>query len=304
LISGGNFSTGSDVQGKAFIGGNLTSSNSATFGSQLNQGSFPATTPSLEIAGSVANGNPLNINAGSVQVGPSNTVQVLNPTQSKLNNNRYVNLNQGNSGATVSVNNTLSSKASTILASLQQGSVALSQIAANNTASIPTGQPGPLIFNVTAKDSDGLAIFNVSAASIFDNNKVQQIQINNTVNASNILINVTGTSVNWTNGNKVGSWLTSSSGRAHTLWNFYQATSINLGSRNFMGTLLAPLASVSFSGQFNGSLGAASVTANAAIQQPLLAGNFCSTVGSSSDEDQTGETAPQGQQIFLPLVTR
>ncbi len=300
LITGGNFSTGSDVQNKAFIGGNLTSGNSATFGSQLNQGSFPATSPSVEIAGSVANGNPLNINAGSVLVGPSNTVQTLNPTQRKLNNNRYVNLNQGNSGATVSINNTLSSKASTILTKLQQGSLALSQIAANNSVTIPTGQPGPLVFNVTAKDSDGLAIFNVTAASIFDNNKVQQIQINNTVNASNILINVTGTSVNWTNGNKVGSWLTGSNGRSHTLWNFYQATTINLGSRNFMGTLLAPSATVSFQGQFNGSLGAATVTANAAIQQPLLAGNFCSVIPAAMADD----SAAPNNRTFLPLVIK
>lgn len=297
LITGGNFSTGSDVQNKAFIGGNLTSSNSATFGSQLNQGSFPATSPSVEIAGSVANGNPLNINAGSVLVGPSNTVQTLNQTQRKLNNNRYVNLNQGNSGATVSINNTLSTKASTMLTKLQQGALALSQLPANNSVTIPSGQPGPLIFNVNAKDSDGLATFNVTAASIFDNNKVQQIQINNNVNASNILINVSGASVNWSNGNKVGSWLTGSNGRAHTIWNFHQATTINLGSRNFMGTLLAPYAAVSFQGQFNGSLGAASVTANAAIQQPLLAGNFCSLVAASAPTVQNG-------RVFLPLVTR
>ncbi|MBX3009964.1 MAG: choice-of-anchor A family protein [Caldilineaceae bacterium] len=191
----------------------------------------------------------------------------------------------------------MSSKASTILTTLQQGSLALSQIVATNSVTIPSGQPGPLLFHVNAKDSDGLATFNVTAASIFANNKVQQIQINNNVNASNILINVSGTSVNWSNGNKVGSWLTSSNGRAHTLWNFYQATTINLGSRNFMGTLLAPSATVSFQGQFNGSLGAASVTANAAIQPPLLAGNFCS-IGAAS------VPAAQNETLFLPLINQ
>lgn len=303
VITNGNLSTSADVQRKALIGGNLTSSNSATFGAQLNQGSFPATTPSLEIAGSVANGNPLNINAGSVAVGPSNTVQYLNPTQRKLNNNRYVNLNQGNSGATVSVVNTVGSKAGTAISALQQGSLALSALAANNTVTIPSGQPGPLIFQVNAKDSEGLAIFQVNGAAIFANNKVQQIEIRNNVNATNILINVAGTSVTWNNGNKVGSWLTGSNGRAHTLWNFYQATSINLGSRNFMGTLLAPNATVTLSGQFNGALAVQALTAQAALQQPLLAGNLCAAVtGSAATPDAAPATLDH--QTFLPLVNR
>jgi hypothetical protein len=62
LFTSGDVWTSSEVEGKTFIGGDLTSSNSANFGIHL----ATTTDVTFEIAGTFTSGNALNVNKGSV----------------------------------------------------------------------------------------------------------------------------------------------------------------------------------------------------------------------------------------------
>lgn len=68
----------------------------------------------------------------------------------------------------------------------------------------------------------------------------------NSTSNDTIVINVTGTSVNW-------GWSTNYDA-SRIIWNFADATSINIGDREFRGTILAPKATVTQSQNINGTL--------------------------------------------------
>ncbi|MCW5759804.1 MAG: choice-of-anchor A family protein, partial [Phenylobacterium sp.] len=71
-----------------------------------------------------------------------------------------------------------------------------------------------------------------------------------------VVVNVAGTdislpgSINFNNGQGLG---------ASVIWNFYEATSINLGSKTWFGSILAPNAELKFGNGIEGSVVARSV---------------------------------------------
>ncbi len=268
LITIENLSTNSDVEGKTFVGGSLINSNSANFGLNF---SVPATTPVLEIAGSGGSGSAINVNNGSVVVDDDNTITdaSASPVDYDINGRRF-NVNAGNSGATASTDGTLPAKAAQIKSDLEAWSTSLAGLTANNSVTPPSGSPGPLNFEVNTKDANGVAVFNIAGSDLFNNSNVQQIEIKNNVNADVIIINVSGTTINWNHGNKVGSWLTSLNGRSKTIWNFPEATSIDLKSKNFMGALLAPLAAVNAQANIDGATAVKSLTTTSEVHLPVL----------------------------------
>ena len=75
LFSAGDVWTSSETEGKTFIGGDLTSSNSANFGIHLSS----TTDVTMEIAGSISSGNPLNLNKGSLVHSPDVSSYLQNP---------------------------------------------------------------------------------------------------------------------------------------------------------------------------------------------------------------------------------
>ena len=77
VITSGDFSTTSDVEGSTIVGGNLNGSNSANFAIHL-QGAAPADQKTLRVAGSIAAGNPINLNAGSLELGGSLNGRIIN----------------------------------------------------------------------------------------------------------------------------------------------------------------------------------------------------------------------------------
>ncbi len=113
-------------------------------------------------------------------------------------------------------------------------SAGLASLAANSTTSIQGNQ---LVFNASPTGPGNVAVFDVTAANVFGNSSLASLSV--TANgASAIVINVSGTNVVWNNGmNEIGALL-SNSLRETVIWNFYQATSIEL-DRNFNGALLA-----------------------------------------------------------------
>lgn len=259
LIVLDDLSTSSDVENRTFVGGNLISTTSANFA--INVQGIAASEPMFSVVGNLVTGNPLNLNAGSLHLGGNR-------------NNRPINFNGG--GALVQ-DPTLFDTAITNL--LQTATAQLAKEPANNGVSLPTGQPGPARFQVTATTDEGVAIFQVAAADLFGNNLVQQMELTPGA-ATTILINVTGTSVDWSgNGNMVGNF-TNSQWRGRVLWNFTQATTINFRAHNFMGALLAPYAQLTTAANLDGAVAVRALTTSAEVHQPTFSGalgSLCET---------------------------
>lgn len=252
VITSGDFSTNSDVEGRTMVGGNLTGTNSSNFGIRL-QGNVPASDLTLRVAGNISTGNPINVNAGSIELGGTNT-------------GRMINFNGG--GSLVSnpgVNYT------SIINQLTSASQTLAGFQTNSIQSIPTGQPGPLNFTATP-NANGVAVLLIDGTSLFNNDKVQQIGIT-TNGARDILINVGGRTLDWQYGNLVGLF-TDNAFRDDIVWNFYEATNINFGSRNMMGQVLAPFADVTTQGNIDGSIFAKSLYTTSEVHLPGYAGTF------------------------------
>ena len=247
VIAFQNLKATSNIAYRTIVCGNFTAS-SATYGSQL-LSTFNAGTYSLEINGATTTGNSINIDKGSLGLGPSSSTRVVRKgaqsNQYRIDGNFDVNLNQGSSGATAQVDNTLPSRCTDIIDRIKYVSTSLSQLPANNFITLPSTQPAPLYFNVTNIDANGIAVFNVSLSSVFGNSNVQRIEVNpiNT-GVQLVVINVYGSSVTWTAANLAGNWFTTGTyGSSRTIWNMYQATSLTFGS-SMIGTVLAPLATL------------------------------------------------------------
>ena len=246
-----DLNTTSDIEGRTFVGNNFTGSNSANLGIHL-KSSTPATDRSFVVGNNLSSGNPLNLQRGSLYIDGST-------------NGRIINYN-GGSGAGLVVDHSIDAALAEIRGYSIAQSDALRALVADSVVSLPTNQPAPTKFFATA-GADGLAVFNVSAASIFGNSLGQQFELIADANTTNVLINVSGTSVNWTNGNMVGSF-TDNYWQGHTLWNFYEATSINLGSKQFNGGILAPKASITTAGNIDGLVVANNLTTTAEVHLP------------------------------------
>lgn len=224
LISLGNLDSNSEVEGRAYVGGNIVGQDSSNYGTMLSPAAAFSNVDVLTVVGSISSGNPLQVQVGDLRLGGSQ--------------GRIVNFNGvgGNLNADPGVVSTLAG----VQAALTGASANMLTLTADSTASIPNGQPGPLVFNCTP-GGDGLAVFNVSGAQVFSNNLVQQIELNLN-GASAVVINVSGTNITFNQGNMVGAWNTLFA-RANVIWNFHEATNI-LFDRAMNGAVLAPLASV------------------------------------------------------------
>ncbi|WP_411827139.1 choice-of-anchor A family protein [Luteolibacter sp. AS25] len=255
VIVSGNLSTNSDIEGRTLVGGNLTSSSSANFGIKL-QNQVSSSDLVLRVQGNIVSGNAINLNAGSLEIGGST-------------NGRTVNYNGG--GSLVSNS---SADYSDIISGLTSASQSLAMYTPNSTAFLDPsnpGQPGPFKLNATP-DSTGLAVFSVNGADIFGDSKVQQIELFAN-SAADILINVAGTVINWDFGNIVGD-LTQEAWRERVVWNFYEATEINFNSKNMMGQVLAPNATITTSGNIDGSVFAKNLITTSEVHLPGYDGNI------------------------------
>lgn len=269
LIVLDDLSTSSDIENRAFVGGSLVSSTSASIG--INVSGIAPTEAMFVVVGDLVAGNPLNLNAGSLRLGGNR-------------NNRPINFNGGGS---LIQDSSLSDGPVTALA--QDASAQLAAEVANNGVTLPSGQPGPAKFQVTNTTPDGVAIFQVAGADLFGNNAVQQIELN-PGSASLVVINVTGSTVNWSgNGNMVGNF-NNSQWRSRVIWNFPQATSINMGSHNMMGAVLAPYAAVTTAGNIDGSALVRSLTTSAEIHQPTFGGDL----GALCEDEEDPTNPPPG----------
>lgn len=261
IITLGDFSSNSEVEGRTFVGGNIIGGSSHNFGIHL---SSPYIGPTLQVAGQInggASSGPLSVQGG-LQVGLNNSVN----WNSKRVNNRKIN----NSNSIVKTD--LSTIKASYAAELTADSSTFKNMISNSNVIIPSGQPGPYKFNVDQSlGVNDYGVFDITQWGIFGNSKVQQIEMlaNNVSSLAGIVINVGGLNVNWSNsGNMVGNVFNSLAGREKILWNFYEAQTIQLNAHNFMGSILAPYATVTAANPIEGSLGVFSLLTTSEVHLP------------------------------------
>jgi choice-of-anchor A domain-containing protein len=217
-----NASTPSDIEGAAVIGGNFSGATVYTHPTA----SQPAGYGALTVYGSTS-GN-LNVNnGGSVYVG-------------------------GSKGATVNFNgggSYLPAPANTVgdfETALNAFSTSLSALTA--TGVLPAAGNNEVINAMP--DSTGMAVFNITSAQLA---AIPSYEMNLN-GASTVIFNVSGALVNFSANDESGA-----TGAGNVIWNFYDATSVNLVSE-IAGTVLAPLANVSNGSPIDGALVANSWT--------------------------------------------
>jgi choice-of-anchor A domain-containing protein len=224
-----NASTQADIEGAAVIGGNFSG---ATMYNNPTS-SVPTGFGALDVFG-YTSGNSININNGG---------------------NAYV---AGNEGATINFNgggSYISAPPNTITdfeTPLNALSQSLAQTAANSpTPTLGANNNNNIAFNA-APGSNGIAVFDITAAQL---SNISSFLIN-LDGASTVVINVSGTSVSDYANDESGT-----TGANNIIWNFYQATSVTLGTQ-IGGTVLATGAAVTNDNQIDGALVAQSWNGN------------------------------------------
>jgi choice-of-anchor A domain-containing protein len=237
VVTIGNFATNSDVEGRTVVGGNLTAG--ATFFN--NPGAAqPSAFRALTVYGSSTTGQPLNINNGGGVTIAGGAAGLIN-----LNGGGGRSIGGGPDAPAPSP---LPNFASTFVQPLTALSAQLAGLAANSVLPGPATPGFPNNVPITASAGTGLAVFNVTVAelSAFASFSV------NLNGRDGAVFNVSGASFTGQ-----ANYLNATSIARDVIWNFTGATSLNF-QRQWGGTVLAPLASVSNATPIEGSLFAAS----------------------------------------------
>jgi choice-of-anchor A domain-containing protein len=250
LISFGNASSSSNIEGRAMIGGNLTGP-ASDYGTRLTPASNFLGQDVLRVGGTINKQN-INMAAGNIRHG------------STVSGN--TNFNGGGQRVLDAATASMVNDARLLLTA---DSAFYRNLPATGSVAIPTGQPTGVTFNAVPQGALSRAVFNLPAG-FFAANTIQQIDINLN-GASGVLINVPGTSINFTsNANFVGNFNTNNA-RSRVIWNFYEATTINLQGKAFQGAILAPFAALTHQGVISGSVAVASINQQSEIHLPGFA---------------------------------
>lgn len=226
-----NGSTTSDIEGAAVIGGNF--SGATVYNNPTS--SQPSGYGALTVYGSTS-GNPINIdNGGSAYVGGTHGATV--------------NFN-GGGGYIGAPPNTITDF-ETAMNSLSSSLSALAP-----TSSLPALTPPVNNLVITAvPNGAGIAVIDMTAAQLA---LISSFSINLN-GASSLIINVSGSTVNFSANDESGT-----TGANNIIWNFYQASSVDLTTQ-IGGTVLAPGADVTNNNQIDGVLVADAWTGNSEL---------------------------------------
>lgn len=231
-----NASSNIKVYGKALIGGDLKSS--GEFGSHLTNTAFNATN-NVEVLGNVTSPN-LTIQNGYLGYGGTKAIGNLNCNEAGLPQFSCV--------RSLSDVGAVSAKLGDFYNILSNDSDFYRDLTVVGTVAGTT-----LSYSGFATD---LVAFNIAGSDLFANNANWQLNFGN---AGKVVINVSGTQLsNPGSVNLSGSGFTSST-YSNILWNFYDATSLNLGN-GWRGNVLAVDADVKIMNDIDGSLAARSYT--------------------------------------------
>lgn len=271
LIAFNNYTANNEVEGRVFVGGNLTGS-----GTQFN---FKATSASSNGTGAVtvvgnAGGSKIDFRQGDLVVGGNETAQTLEANNSgsvyvggsdSSQNHNNMTITQGLSSNSNFTNALASQKTSLInsLTSLSNNLKALTATGVVSTAG------NALSYTATT----GLNVLNLTVDQI---NQYAQNYID--------IVSPTGTTtvINVSGSGTISRNFNSESSAKNVIWNFYDASNLTLG--NWQGTVLATNADFvkDQSGAINGTVVAKSVSNNAEVHSYGFQGDLSSVGGSVS----------------------
>lgn len=211
-------------------------------------------------------GGTISINGTSGNInGTSSTTVNLPNTSDKTGNINNATIHYG----PVSLTNPLPSFSSTFETPLTTLSTTLKGVAANSTVS---SSNGTVTFNA-APNAAGQAVFNISASVLTGGN---ENVVFNTNGATTIVIDVAASC----NGSTCTVTLPTSTNflnptvdASDIIWNFYNATALNLGSE-FGGTIIAPDAQVTNSNPIDGDLIAQTFSGGGELHNYPFLGNL------------------------------
>lgn len=203
-----------------------------------------------------------NVNAGNVQLQAGNA-----RVGGSVNGN--INFNGGGS----LINDPgVSSEIASMRDVFANASSVYSTYTATGSVNFPGSQPAGVIFNASP-NADGTAVFNIDGADLFSNSRVQSIGLNLS-GADMVIINVSGTSIDFTSsGNFVGSFANDDA-RSRVIWNFYEAETIDLRGKGFEGSILATNAFLEHRGVISGSVFVDSMRSESEVHTPGFMGDF------------------------------
>lgn len=260
LIVTENLQGVAEVEGRTFVGGDLAITNAAQFGFDLTPSQVSANGDTLVVAGNVT-----AVNAGTVKVSKGN--MKLNGS---VNSSNVVEFQGGGSFQAFDYDvNAVRSELSSFSSFLQAKSA--------GTATIAFPNSNKAVLTAGTLDGDGFSVLNISANTLFGSGLNYAIELDPGTTGT-LVINVSGTNINWANGANM-TLPTTDDARSRIIWNFYEATSIFVQGKSFIGSLLAPLALLSSSGgDFNGTVAVRSLNISAEVHNPSYAGPGESTI--------------------------
>lgn len=283
LVVLGNLDSSSEVEGRTFVGGNLTG-NSSNYG--VRAAASPNSQPGLTVVGNV-NGGHKNLNNGSGAVvggnvtsgfnlnGPNQTVKVggmINNTN--VNQNRVLsNLDHSDPAFGLGLQQQKAElKSSMGSLSFEMGTLkSNSQLTVQGNRGTFTAQP----------NAQGLAVFNITAADL---DKIGEIQFN-LGGADTAIVNVSGRSITL-NDNFLGG--TNNLGE-RVIWNFSEAENLKLTTA-WGGSVLAPLADAETRNYIQGSAVFGNLKQNGAMHIGTFKGGYTTSPsgGSGGGDSSTG----------------
>ncbi|WP_375291437.1 collagen-binding domain-containing protein [Qipengyuania sp.] len=278
LIVLGNLTSSSEVEGRTFVGGNLTG-NSSNY-SIRQSGRSANGTAGLTVVGDVSGGHKnLNNGSGADIGGTVYSGFNLNGAPQTVNaggqvKNTNINQNTVNANLGASFAGALAAQGAALTQSLGDLSSTLAGMSATNAATFAFNKA---TFDVVP-DSMGQAVFSITAGQL---DSIGEIQFNLN-GAKTVIVNVSGANVTL-NDNFLGS---SNGLGQNVLWNFSEATTLNVGTR-FAGSVLAPNAVAQLANYVQGSTVVKSMQQNGEIHLGTLGPDFSPTPSGAVPEPAT-----------------
>ncbi|KTE17179.1 glycosyl transferase family 1 [Sphingopyxis sp. H115] len=293
LVVLGNLQSSSEVEGRTFVGGNLTG-NSSNYG--IRATSSPNGQPGLTVVGNVT-GSHKNLNNGSGAVvggnvtsgfnlnGPNQIVKVGGTiSNTNVNQNKVLsNLDRSDPGFGLG----LQQQKSDLESSMGSLSFEMGTLAANSQLTV---QGGRGIFNAQP-NAQGLAVFDISAADL---DRIGEIQFNLN-GADTAIVNVGGRSVTL-NDNFLGG--TNNLGE-HVIWNFPDAEELKL-STAWGGSVLAPLADAETRNYIQGSAVFGNLKQDGEMHIGTFKGGYVTPPSGGGDSSTGGGGSSSGGAVPVP----
>ncbi|PWV60143.1 choice-of-anchor A domain-containing protein [Plasticicumulans acidivorans] len=269
----GSLTSSSEIEGRTFVGGNLSGSSSTYATRTLPASDYAA----LTVGGSITTSGWVNVNnSGSAVV---------------AGNVSYMNMNGGSAtiGGTVTgiVNGSAVTGVSLPIPDFKQTLLDFSaQLATMSANSAVTISGNTAIFSASP-DADGTAVFTISDLDFFNN--INQISFNLN-GADTVIINVDVVTATIAANFLAGA---ATQIADNVIWNFADATELSFNTE-FGGTVLAPNAHVSNSISIDGTLVADSLTQNGELHQYNFTGSIPSDPATPVSVDAPSTLALSG----------